>query len=56
MLWLEADTVYSVDPVYVLFEDGSYQRFGDLGPAAPEKIGETPAAGFYEVGDRFSKV
>ena len=55
MLWLEADTVYSADPIYVLFEDGSYQRFGELGPADPEKTGETPA-GFFEVGDRFSKV
>lgn len=55
MLWLESDTIYSADPVYVFFNDGSYQRFGDLGPADPAKIEELPA-GFFEVGDKFSKV
>ena len=55
MLWLEADSNYYADPVYVFFEDGSYQRFGDLGAADPAKVGTGPA-GFYEVGDRFSKV
>jgi hypothetical protein len=55
MLWLEADSVYVDDPVYVFFEDGTYQRFGDLGPADPAKVGTTPD-GFFEVGDRFSKV
>jgi hypothetical protein len=55
MVWLEADTTYGADPVYVFFADGTYQRFGDLGPADPEKMGQTPA-GLAEVGDKFSKV
>jgi hypothetical protein len=55
MLWLESDTVYSADPVYVFFNDGTYQRFGDLGPADPAKMEQLPA-GFFEVGDKFSKV
>lgn len=55
MLWLENDRTYGSDPVYVFFNDGSYQRFGDLGPADPKKIGDIPE-GFYEVGDKFSKV
>jgi hypothetical protein len=55
MLWLEADSHYSGDPVYVFFNDGDYQRFGDLGAADPDKVGPTPA-GFYPVGDKFSKV
>ncbi len=55
MLWLEADSVYNYDPVYVFFDDGTYQRFGDLGAADPEKVGHTPA-GFFEVGHKFSKV
>lgn len=55
MLWLEADSRYSADPVYVFFNDGSYQRFGDLGAADPEKVGTTPA-GYFAVGDKFSKV
>ena len=55
MLWLEADSRYSGDPVYVFFNDGTYQRFGDLGAADPAKVGKTPA-GFYPVGDKFSKV
>ena len=55
MIWLESDSAYSGDPVYVFFADGSYQRFGDLGSADPEKVGPVPA-GFYEVGDKFSKV
>lgn len=55
MLWLEADSVYNSDPVYVFFNDGSYQRFGDLGAADPTKVSPVPA-GFYAVGDKFSKV
>lgn len=55
MLWLESDSRYSADPVYVFFDDGSYQRFGDLGAADPAKVGEIPS-GFYPVGDKFSKV
>lgn len=55
MVWLQADGYYSGDPVYVFFADGSYQRFGDLGPADPAKVGTVPT-GFYAVGDKFSKV
>ncbi|GIK40652.1 MAG: hypothetical protein BroJett011_44850 [Chloroflexota bacterium] len=55
MVWLQADGYYSGDPVYVFFADGSYQRFGDLGPADPAKVGTIPS-GFYAVGDKFSKV
>jgi uncharacterized protein with LGFP repeats len=55
MLWLQADGYYSGDPVYVFFADGSYQRFGGLGPADPAKVEATPV-GFFEVGDKFSKV
>jgi hypothetical protein len=55
MVWLQADGYYSDDPVYVFFADGSYQRFGDLGPADPAKVGTIPT-GFYAVGDKFSKV
>ncbi|MBE7551406.1 MAG: SH3 domain-containing protein [Anaerolineales bacterium] len=55
MVWLQADGYYSGDPVYVFFADGSYQRFGDLGPADPAKVGTIPT-GFYAVGDEFSKV
>ena len=55
MLWLESDSVQYADPVYVFFNDGSYQRFGDLGSADPEKVGTTPT-GFFAVGDKFSKV
>ncbi|HXV97870.1 MAG TPA: SH3 domain-containing protein [Anaerolineae bacterium] len=55
MVWLQADGYDSGDPVYVFFADGSFQRFGDLGPADPAKIGLVPA-GFYEVGDKFGKV
>ncbi|MBN1994689.1 MAG: SH3 domain-containing protein [Anaerolineae bacterium] len=55
MLWLEADSVYRSDPVYVFFEDGNYQRFGNLGPADPAKVGAIPT-GFSPVGDRFGKV
>ena len=55
MVWLEADSSYSGDPVYVFFADGTYQRFGDLGPADPAKVGPIPA-GFYPVGDKFGKV
>lgn len=55
MVWLQADGYYSGDPVYVFFNDGSYQRFGDLGPADPAKVGATPV-GYFEVGDKFSKV
>jgi hypothetical protein len=55
MVWLQADGYDSGDPVYVFFADGSFQRFGDLGPADPTKIGLVPR-GFYEVGDKFSKV
>jgi hypothetical protein len=54
MLWLESDTLYSSDPVYVFFSDGSYQRFPDLGPADPAKVGST-SDGFYTVGEKFSK-
>lgn len=55
MLWLESDSSYASDPVYVFFEDGSYQRFGDLGPADPAKVTAAPA-GFHAVGDKFGKV
>lgn len=55
IVWLEADSSYSADPVYVFFADGTYQRFGDLGPADPAKVGSVPA-GFYPVGDKFGKV
>jgi uncharacterized protein YraI len=55
MLWLQSDSVYNPDPVYVFFNDGSYQRFGDLGAADAVKMGTVPA-GFYPVGDKFSKV
>ena len=55
MLWLESDSRYNADPVYVFFDDGSYQRFGDLGAADPAKVGAVPT-GFYQVGDKFSKV
>ncbi|MDM8529434.1 SH3 domain-containing protein [Anaerolineales bacterium HSG24] len=55
MLWLERDRSYGSDPVYVFFNDGSYQRFGDLGAADPTKVEDTPT-GFYDVGDRFSKI
>jgi len=55
MLWLQADTSYSADPVYAFFDDGTYQRFGDLGSADPAKVGAVPA-GYAPVGDKFSKV
>jgi hypothetical protein len=55
MVWLEADGFYSGDPIWVFFSDGTYQRFGELGPADPVKVGVVPA-GFYEVGDKFGKV
>jgi hypothetical protein len=55
MLWLEADSGSAGDPVYVFFNDGSYQRFGDLGPADPAKVQAIPN-GFFAVGDKFSKV
>jgi hypothetical protein len=55
MLWLESDSRYRADPVYVFFNDGNYQRFGDLGAADPAKVGTVPA-GFHPVGDKFSKV
>lgn len=55
MVWLQADGYYSNDPIYVFFADGSYQRFGDLGPADPAKVGTIPP-GFYAVGDKFGKV
>ncbi len=56
MIWVEQDRIDSSDPVYVLFyDDNTYQRFGDLGAADPAKVGETEA-GFYPVGDKFSKV
>lgn len=55
MVWLESDGYYNSDPVYVFFADGSYQRFGDLGPADPIKVEPVPE-GFFAVGDKFSKV
>lgn len=55
MLWLESDSRYYSDPVYVFFNDGTYQRFGDLGAADPAKVGSTPS-GFFPVGEKFSKV
>jgi uncharacterized protein YraI len=55
MLWLAADTQAYNDPVYVLFEDGQYQRFADLGAADPAVAGQIPA-GLYAPGDHFSKV
>jgi hypothetical protein len=54
MLWLAADSSYSSDPVYVLFDTGEFQRFPDLGPADPAAIGDVPA-GFHALGERFSK-
>jgi hypothetical protein len=54
MLWLESDTIYSADPVYVFFNDGTYQRFGDQGPADPAKTEKMPE-GVFEVGDKFGK-
>ncbi len=51
VLWLENDSLYYGDPVYVFFNDGTYQR----GAADPTKVGTTPS-GFYPVGDKFSKV
>ncbi len=55
MVWLQADSFYSGDPVWVFFSDGTYQRFGELGPADPAKVGTVPT-GFYEIGDKFGKV
>jgi hypothetical protein len=55
MLWLGADSHAYSDPVYVLFEDGQYQRFADQGAADPAVVGEIPA-GFYAPGDHFGKV
>ena len=55
MLWLQADSSYRADPVYVFFDDGTYQRFRDLGAADPAKVGTIPT-GFYAVDDKFSKV
>jgi hypothetical protein len=55
MLWLAADSHQYSDPVYVLFEDGQYQRFADLGAADPAIAGQIPA-GLYAPGDHFSKV
>jgi hypothetical protein len=55
MVWLQADSTYNSDPVYVFFGDGTYQRFGDLGPADPAKVAPIPD-GFFEIGDKFGKV
>lgn len=55
MLWLAADSHDRADPVYVLFDDGSYQRFPDLGPADPAVVEEIPER-FYAPGDRFGAV
>lgn len=56
MLWLAADGVYDGDdPIYVFVMDGSFQRFSDLGPADPAKVGSVPP-GFVTVDERFSKV
>lgn len=55
MVWLQADSSYNPDPVYVFFEDGTYQRFGDLGPADPAKVAPIPD-GFFAIGDKFGKV
>ena len=55
MLWLAADSHAYSDPVFVLFEDGQYQRFADQGAADPAVVGEIPA-GFYAPGDHFGKV
>ncbi len=55
MVWLQADDFYSGDPVWVFFSDGTYQRFGELGPADAAKVGTVPV-GFYEVSDKFGKV
>jgi hypothetical protein len=54
MLWLAADSHAYSDPVYVLFEDGQYQRFADQGAADPAVVGQVPA-GLYAPGDHFSK-
>lgn len=54
MLWLAADSSYSSDPVYVLFDTGEFQRFPDMGPADPAAIGDVPA-GFHALGEHFSK-
>lgn len=55
MLWFEAESDYNKDPIYVLFADGSYQRFSEVGAADPAKV-ETVPSGFMAVGDKFSKV
>ncbi len=55
MVWLETDTSYGGDPVYVFFYDGNFQRFGDLGAADPASVEPIPE-GFFEIGDYFSKV
>jgi len=56
MVWLEQDRSYGSDPIYVFFnDDHTYQRFRDLGSADPAKVGQT-AAGFYPIGDKFSKI
>lgn len=55
ILWLGADSSYDSDPVYVLFEDGEFQRFADLGAADPSVVGKV-SDGFYVPGDRFSKI
>ncbi len=55
MLWLEVDSSYDKNAVYVFFADGSFQRFQGAGPADPTKIGTIPP-GFFAIGDKFGKV
>jgi hypothetical protein len=55
MFWVEQDSTWGADPVYVLFDDHTYQRFGDMRPADPAAVGHIPS-GFYPVGDKFSAI
>ncbi len=54
MLWLEKDSSYDKNAVYVFFADGSFQRFQGAGPADPTKVGSVPT-GFFAIGDKFGK-
>lgn len=55
MIWVEQDSVRGNDPVYVLFDDGTYQRFGNVRPPDPAAVGSTPP-GFHPLGDKFSAI
>ncbi len=54
MFWLAEDSRNARDPVYVLFDNGDYQRFPDMGPADPAVVGAIDA-GFFAPGPHFSK-